>query len=347
MTATAPTPGVTALPDDRTAVTVSAAVSAFGLVASYAELAVMYSVMRVLSAVTVTVYGWLPSITIDPPLVVLAPVEASDHPDTVDVGEVDIEREEVIDPSITCVAAPAGTAVASTAADPTRNAMHFFTLVSFGKRFVYLGKRFVLSDRYLVAHLHQPDSAIGPICISPKGLSPWSSPKEVRITEEGAPNEAPRTGISGIGKQEDTDMSEKSCLMPMNRSLARLLAGASFVVATLAGAPTHATGNVNGCSVIVTGLPSAESSCEFIATGPVDVIVATASGWRVHKKQGTSWVDLASSAGKELRPTHVHAATFRIPGIAPFDVIRLSIARANDPASLSYQNGSITGTSDL
>jgi len=47
--------------------------------------------MRVLSAVTVPVYGWFEFTVREPPDVVLAPDDASDH-DTVELGVAVIER---------------------------------------------------------------------------------------------------------------------------------------------------------------------------------------------------------------------------------------------------------------
>lgn len=109
---------------------------------------------------------------------------------------------------------------------------------------------------------------------------------------------------------------------------------------------------VSGCTVASVGLPSAPSTCRFIATGPIDFIAATTSGWRIMRrpKDQEAWIEMARSTTTELRPTHLNVRAGSFPQVQPFDEIELSIFRANDetPAGVvSYQHGFISATSDL
>src|SRR5260221_6613952 len=121
--AAAPTPGMTALPLERVAVMVIGAVSVFGELETYELLPVTYSVIFVLSALTVSVYGAF-ELTVDwPPDSVFAPVDARVQEEIVAVGVVVIATELPSVASMVCVDAPAaaGTATHRATIAVTRN----------------------------------------------------------------------------------------------------------------------------------------------------------------------------------------------------------------------------------
>jgi hypothetical protein len=111
VTAAAPTPATAAVPLERVAVIVIGEVSVLGELAMYAPLP--YSVMRVLSALTATVYAELELTVIEPPEVEFAPLEFSVHEEIVEVGVLDIETVLLSDASIVCVDADAATGIAT------------------------------------------------------------------------------------------------------------------------------------------------------------------------------------------------------------------------------------------